>query len=265
MRFSWFAYAFFFSLISNTFANEVGTCDADENGVCKNDVKIPSAATQSQSEITPSAKIAKGSNEQGAPPKASLKDCQDRYPQCVEFAERGECENNPGWMIISCPISCNACELRDPRRRCDRDFLNITHQPGFLPGEMNEMFQSIVPLFREMYDVEVLSEDPWIILFHNFVADTEIEGFLTSVENSWERSTDSGQVNELGEVGRQVSTSRTSSNAWCRHDCENNEHVQEVIRKIEQVTRLPYENSESFQILQYLSGQFYRVHHDMAP
>ena len=22
--------------------------------------------------------------------------------------------NSPGWMIVNCPVSCNACHLRDP-------------------------------------------------------------------------------------------------------------------------------------------------------
>ena len=33
--------------------------------------------------------------------------CADRKPYCALSADRGECEANPGWMIINCPRSCD--------------------------------------------------------------------------------------------------------------------------------------------------------------
>jgi hypothetical protein len=44
---------------------------------------------------------------------------------------------------------------------------------------------------------------------------------LHSTQENWERSTDTGSMNEFGETGRVLSTGRTSSNSWCRAECEN--------------------------------------------
>jgi prolyl 4-hydroxylase len=167
-------------------------------------------------------------------------------------------------MIVNCPASCRACHLLDPKTRCDRNFLNISVDPIFQPGEMDVMFRSIPSLFGHLYEVEVLSESPWVVVLHNFVNDDEIEAILQSVAGNWERSTDTGSMNEFGETGRVVSRSRTSSNAWCRSECENHPMVRHVLNKIEDVTRVPSDHYESFQILKYDEGQYYRVHHDMA-
>jgi hypothetical protein len=44
---------------------------------------------------------------------------------------------------------------------------------------------------------------------------------VCSTQERWERSTDTGLTNEFGETGRILSTGRTSSNSWCRAECEN--------------------------------------------
>eukprot|EP00466_Bigelowiella_natans_P011006 jgi/Bigna1/81532/fgenesh1_pg.81_\ len=91
-----------------------------------------------------------------------------------------------------------------------------------------------------------------------------------------------------------VSQSRTSSNSWymqqqqqkqqnhdrftgptigenqlilsvtvrCNHQCERDALVSQIYQKIVDVTAIPRENYESFQVLQYQKGQFYHVHHD---
>lgn len=245
-------------VLTNVLSQE--TCQGDGNGVCSNNQQEEATAGTHQT-----VKIAKGANAMGAPPPATLKQCADRYEVCADYAARGECENNPGWMIISCPQSCNACHLLDPKVRCNRQHLNISDDPILHPGDLERMFRTINDRVGHKYDIEVHSDSPWVVVFHNFLTDDETEAFISTVDGGWERSTDSGQSNELGETGRTISKSRTSSNAWCRASCENHPSVQSAIRKIEEVTNIPYSHSESFQILQYEPGQFYRVHHDMSP
>ena len=35
------------------------------------------------------------------------------------------------------PVSCNACDLRDPVVRCSRENLDMDQEPVYVPGEMN--------------------------------------------------------------------------------------------------------------------------------
>jgi prolyl 4-hydroxylase len=130
---------------------------------------------------------------------------------------------------------------------------------------MNDMFSSIERDFGDRYDITVMSTDPWVVVFDNFVSEEEINAMISTVEGNWERSTDTGQENQFGEVGRTLSTGRTSSNAWCRHNCMTHPNVEHLTSKIQEITRIPSNHYESYQILQYDVGQYYRMHHDMGP
>ncbi|CAE7847035.1 P4H5, partial [Symbiodinium microadriaticum] len=110
-------------------------------------------------------------------------------------------------------------------------------------------------------NITVVSRDPWIVIFHDFLQDVETAALLRSV-NQWERSTDTGQQNKFGETGRVLSQGRTSSNAWCRAECESNPDVIRVMKRIEYTTTVPLPNFESFQVLRYELGQKYNPHHD---
>ena len=168
-------------------------------------------------------------------------------------------------MIVNCPQSCKACHLLDPKVRCNRNSLNMSTSPIYEPGGMNDMFESIERDFGSRYGVNIVSRDPWIVTFDNFMTDNEVNSLISTVEGTWERSTDTGKVNEYGETGRVLSESRTSSNAWCRYNCENDPNVKSITKKIEEITRVPRSNYESFQVLRYEIGQKYNAHHDMSP
>ncbi len=124
------------------------------------------------------------------------------------------------WMIMNCPSSCNACHIRDPKIRCDRKKLNMTLEPAYQPGDLNAMFSSIVDRFGSQYGVQIHSTDPWVVTFENFLTPKEASS-MVKMAKRWERSTDTGATNELGETGRILSQGRTSSNAWCTHECES--------------------------------------------
>ena len=57
---------------------------------------------------------------------------------------------------------------------------------------------------------------------------------------------------------------RTSTQCWCddNDDCLANPAVRALTDRMLNVTRLPYNNAEYMQILQYHEGQFYKTHHD---
>lgn len=149
-------------------AEEAGTCDASQ-GTC-NGPEVPAV------------KIAKGSNREGKPPEVSFSDCSDRHDKCPGFQRQGECDNNPGWMIVNCPKSCNACHLRDPKIRCDRNFLNISDSPIYAPGDMHAMFASIKDLYDARYGVDVISTSPWMVTFDHFLTDNEVSALISTVE-----------------------------------------------------------------------------------
>lgn len=57
--------------------------------------------------------------------------------------------------------------------RCPRHKLNMSTEPIYKPGDMHNMFSSIVERFQDRYTVNVLSEDPWvsmIIIVHEKMA-----------------------------------------------------------------------------------------------
>jgi hypothetical protein len=77
----------------------------------------------------------------------------------------------------------------------------MTDVPSYMPGDMNKMFSSIVEKFGSTYDVNVLSTDPWVVTFDNFLTDPEAKALIQTV-SKWERSTDTGTSNEFGETGQ---------------------------------------------------------------
>ena len=162
-------------------------------------------------------------------------------------------------MIVNCANICKSCPLRDAKIRCNRDYLNMTSIPAKPTGGLTTMFENIIEKYSTIYNVTVLSRDPWVVTFDNFMTDTEIDALLSTASSngqSWERSTDTGivnaysssysyiclcciliyayihliyvytgSVNAFGETGRLLSKGRTSSNAWCRHECESHPDV----------------------------------------
>ncbi len=209
-------------------------------------------------------KAPKAANREGRPPEVDASKCQDRHAQCLDFADHGECDRNPGWMAVNCPKSCDACHLLDPKVRCNRERLGIPLQHVYHPGDMNAMFESIEKTYSSRYKINVLSRDPWVVTFDNFLSDREIEALIRSVDGNWERSTDTGSVNAFGETGRILSEGRTSNNAWCREACNRDPDVQNIVRKISEVTWVPSANFEAFQVLRYELGQKYNTHHDAS-
>jgi len=195
--------------------------------------------------------------------KAEMK-CVDRFPKyCQENAGRGECANAPGWMIVHCPKSCNQCELQDPKVRCVRKNLDMVQEPVWSPGDLNKRFEFIMKEFPQ-YEPKALSSPPgpWLIQLQNFVKPEEAKRLIALNRRSFARSTDQGQVNEFGEMQKVISHSRTSSNSWCGQHCESDPLVASIYERIVNVTGVPKSNYESFQVLEYKKGQFYRTHHD---
>ena len=37
-------------------------------------------------------------------------DCKDKHESCDFWASKGECENNPNYMLVKCRVSCDVCD-----------------------------------------------------------------------------------------------------------------------------------------------------------
>ena len=161
-------------------------------------------------------------------------------------------------MIVHCCQSCDpyleSSKLIDPKVRCSKDHL-LTPEPVWKEGDLNRMFENWAAndTLKELYDLEIVSAPdpvkfhatrkgakkgaPWVVLFNNFLNDQEVADLIRGGElEGYERSTDHGAANALGEVEKVVSRTRTSSNAWCMQACERLKGVQSATTKIEDVT-----------------------------
>ena len=163
------------------------------------------------------------------------------------------------------------------------DFL--TTLKAWYKGDLNAMFESIVsnPAFHSEYDIKVLSRPdyaegdsaetvdyilgPWILTLDNFLSPAEAERLIELGQNmGYERSTDVGAIEPDGSVQRNLSTGRTSTNAWClSEECVHDPVANAVYDRMEHLTGIPRANSEAMQLLRYTEGQFYNVHHDYIP
>ena len=118
---------------------------------------------------------------------------RDLHTQCDDFADAGNCENQPGLMALYCPVACNACHLRDPAERCRKEHIHTQHDrvhelddnnleymhynrsaPIYAPGDLNRMFESIGRRFEKRYSISYLSRSPYIVTIDNFLNDQEV-------------------------------------------------------------------------------------------
>lgn len=239
-----------------------------------------------------------GPNPKMQLPDAVISRCRNRNALCAFWAAIGECEANPAFMVTNCAPSCQSCHLIDFDARCPP--LDPSVKPSLTPGDLNKMFERIVetaPGNRTLTEKErktlsdtkmpeytvtvhsrpspvpstVISEEfdrklpPWVVTFDNFVTEEECQHLIDlGYEHGYERSKDVGEQKFDGSYDALETKTRTSENAWCsgRKGCRNDPIATMMHERISNVTGIPPENSEDFQLLKYEVGQFYRVHHD---
>mmetsp|Transcript_10546 Transcript_10546/g.20769 ORF Transcript_10546/g.20769 Transcript_10546/m.20769 type:complete len:397 (-) Transcript_10546:486-1676(-) len=200
--------------------------------------------------------------------RAATLPCKNRHrdQDCHHWASLGHCAVAPGWMAVFCPASCNICELRDPNVRCDAERIGYDRVPALQPGSVTDLFSDLGERYPE-YNITYLSkppEGPWVVKFNNFLSDLEINTLIDQAAGGLKRSTDQGDFSEDGVQAQVISKGRTSENSWCDTDCEANPIVAGVMDRIAEITKVPVENFESFQLLRYKIGQEYTRHHDAS-
>lgn len=201
------------------------------------------------------------------PKYAKVRDeCKNRDERCSFWAASGECTANPSYMTIHCALSCQTCDQLDYNVRCPKDPSQVK---ALGPGDLNRLFERLVATHP---GVEVHSRPPsdpssphkpWIITFDDFLTPSECDRLIELGGNKgYERSTNVGKMKFDGTFESDVSTTRTSHNAWCVDECYDDPISQQVVHRIANVTGISERNQENMQMLRYDVGQFYRQHHD---
>ena len=173
--------------------------------------------------------------------------CDDTHEKCKLWAQDGECKNNPRFMLNSCSNSCGTCEAK--KSGCVR---KNTHPAVTMPDGLNDTLARVFIDFPQ-FEPKALSTDPWVIQFENIVDEAEAHAMVNACP-----------IYERSLAGDQVSKVRTSTQCWCdqSNGCEQTEIFRNVTNRILEITRLPYNYAEYFQVLKYEPGQFYKSHHD---
>jgi prolyl 4-hydroxylase len=193
--------------------------------------------------------------------------CKNVDKRCAFWASSGECDVNPSYMLKSCAPACQSCVFPSYSERCPKPE-GLDDTAAFkLPGDLNGVFESIKNEANGIYKnlgVNVVSEDPWIITFDDFMSAEEVDALVSIYELvEFDRSTDVGPADFTGSFTKVQSSTRTSTNAWCTKElCADNPLIAAVISRMSEITTVPEVNSEHLQILRYEPGQFYRRHHD---
>ena len=222
--------------------------------------------------------------------EAQQRRCEDKSSFCGQWAAVGECDSNPGYMRVNCPVTCHLCQSArchdvdvkqcaaqaragacraEPDRmykecrwsckwcametgsRCRRAAGDM---PAARQGTLEYMFGRAVedPSFRTLTP-RVHSRDPWVVSFETFLSHEESERIIQVGGRGWQRS----------QAGDGVQAVRTSSTAWCDPgSCQRDPVLTRIRRRISNLTLVPERNAEHMQVLKYDTGQFYRTHHD---
>lgn len=196
--------------------------------------------------------------------KQKCKNSFERPDMCNYMAADGNCIMSPGWATVMCAASCNTCDLLDAKKRCDPKEIGYDSESEI--SELHTLFTTFEEKWGNKYNISVVSRDPFIVYIDDFLTTSETnliinQGTLLGLK----RSTDQGEMDEKTGIQQQVkSQSRTSENAWCMNECENNPIIKNIYQRISDMTMVPKVNFESMQILRYTKGQEYKTHHDMA-
>ena len=160
---------------------------------------------------------------------------QHNDQECEAWSRSGECSSNAGFMQQQCARSCNSCGKVDTV--CEGQT-----PPAKGVGGINQMFERAESM--KHLSPTVHSRSPYVITFDHFVTDEEAAAFISTTESHFDRSL----------AGDVVSPVRTSKQAWCQSgiatECENHPLTKRVHERVVNLTGVPKNNAEFFQVSQ---------------
>ncbi|XP_041364438.1 prolyl 4-hydroxylase subunit alpha-1-like [Gigantopelta aegis] len=99
---------------------------------------------------------------------------------------------------------------------------------------------------------------PWIVLYHDFLSDAEIETIKTIALPRLNRAT----VNNVVTGQLETASYRVSKSAWLQS--QEHIHIDRVVNRIEAATGLNMETAEELQVANYGLGGHYEPHFDFS-
>lgn len=194
--------------------------------------------------------------------------CEDKHASCAFWAQAKECDKNPQYMSLNCAKSCGTCDLLDYKKRCS---FNASVPADIEAGDVTRAFERILsdPSLATL-EPKVMSRDPWLIIFENFLTADEADAILgvarSDEDSHFAQSQGTAGMAEDGQLIPTLSSYRTSSTYWCdskgANGCFDNPHIKLLRERTALVTGLPDSNSEYPQFLRYYEGQTYKLHND---
>ncbi|KAL7470118.1 hypothetical protein ACHAXS_011509, partial [Conticribra weissflogii] len=210
--------------------------------------------------------------------------CRNQHQGCSYWALGTGCDDNPRYMKYKCAPACQSCDLVLEKAELCR--VDPEEKDALEKGGMDALFEGMIRVADEMgFEPKVWSrpekettsaiqtggdattscgndtihklcnnpDGPWVITLENFLSSDEISTLLKwGAERGYERS----------QAGDAVVDVRTSSHAWCLESCDDDPVVVALRQRIEDLTGVPQSHYESFQLLKYEVGQFYKSHND---
>jgi prolyl 4-hydroxylase len=172
-----------------------------------------------------------------------------------------------------CPSDKNAPKFLQQPGDLHKFFLNLmvkalerSYTPAILSAPaiffQNEIHNNATLASIQMAE-NVIRDGPWIVTLDDIFSEVECDRLIElGALRGYSRSTDVGELKPDGTIGEYLNPRRTSTNAWCVDDCYDDEQVQVMHARIEELTGIPNNHSEYWQLLKYEKTQEYMQHHD---
>lgn len=150
----------------------------------------------------------------------------------------------------------------ESRRRRSRVRCPVGDRTGLFPAStsIEEFFQRLSTDVRySSYGPAVLSSDPWILQFDNFLSASECEAMIRDID-WWADDVTAGTG------GSNLYRNSSSFSCGGREECSNRTGIQTYRKRVVDVLGIGLEHSEDLNVLRYEEGGYYKKHHDyIAP
>ena len=187
--------------------------------------------------------------------------CRNSDINCALWTARGECQKNPGFMMMTCPLACRKCDQLPKFERCAH---SQVEKVDIKEGDIDSLFSHGIESSWSELDPYVLSQPtvqnentPWVVKIDNFLTDEEC-GYLISLAEAIGWATVSTK-NQENSVGRSKKTSLCDD-----EECAHDSMLVRVQEKLSNLLSIPANNFEFVEFEKFNFGDSFGVHHHYA-